>query len=267
MKTLLRILLPALVVYFGYTRFGIVPGTIIMLAVFAVMYIIYRVEIYMIFAKLNYMKNNDKTFDYLEKAYRTGRMTNEQKLYYGYMCLREGRLEKAEKMINAVLAFKLDPKVKSQAKLNYALLLWKKGNTEEAVKMTEEVFEDYKTTIVYGNLGFLYLESGDLDRALEFNKEAYEYNEDNEVIADNLAQVYYKLGEYDKSREIYNRFIDKKITSPTFLYNISKTLVKTGDKELAIKFLKEALGLHFAGVASVEKETVENYLKELEESE
>ncbi|MBO4897487.1 MAG: tetratricopeptide repeat protein [Clostridia bacterium] len=259
-----KILLPAVVVFFSYRIFGLLWGTLILLALVAFMLVINKAGIYYLIAIQNYPKNIDKMFEYFEKSYQTGKMSPGQKLDYGYRALREGRLEKAEKMFGAVLAYKQDPVITAKAKLNNALLLWKKGNAKEAIEITEEVFENYKTTLVYGNLGFLYYESGDLEKALRFNKEAYEYNGDNAVIADNLAQTYYKMGEPDKSREIYEKFRDTNIESPTLYYNMAKTFAETGDKELAITYLKDALNMRFAGVATVQKETVEQYLNELE---
>ena len=264
MKTLFRIILPALIVFFGYRLFGAYLGTILLIAVLAVVFVIYRADIYVIIAKLSYLKNNEKMFNFFEKAYQTGKMSPEQKLLYGYMCMREGRLTKAEKMFSAVLSYKQKPEIKAQAKLNSALLMWKKGNLEEALETTEEVFENYKTTVSYGNLGFLLLEKGDLNKALEFNKEAYAYNDQNDVIIDNLAQTYFLMGEYEKSRDTYEKMLSHNITSPTLCYNLAKTLSKTGDKDLATDYLKKALNMHFAGVATVEKDAVESFLDELE---
>lgn len=266
MNTFFKIIFPAFIVFLGYKFFGNILGTVVLVAVLASVFEINKTGIYVLFAKLSYLKNNERMFNFFERAYQTGKMTPEQKLYYGYMCMREGRMEKAEKMFGTVLAYKQKPEIMSQARLNNALVLWKKGNLKEAIEVTEEVFKDYKTTVVYGNLGFLLLESGDFKKALEFNKEAYEYNGENDVIADNLAQTYYKMGDYEKSREIYDKVIKHKLTSPTLCYNIAKTLSKTGETELAVTYLKNALNMHFAGVASVDKETVEKLLDELERS-
>ena len=263
MNKLFKIILPVLIIFFGYKILGVALGTVVLTAVIASAFEINKTSIYVFVAKLGYNKDNERMFNLFERAYRTGKMTPEQKLYYGYICMREGRLDTAEKMFGAVLAYKQTPQIRAQARLNSALLIWKRGNLNEALEITEGVFKNYKTTVSYGNLGFLLLESGDLQKALEFNKEAYEYNGKNDVIADNLAQTYFQLGEYDKSREIYDKIMTHKITSPTFSYNIAKTLSKTGDTELAIEYLKNALDMNFSGVASVDRETVEEFLHEL----
>ena len=60
--------------------------------------------------------------------------------------------------------------IQVQVKQNYALLLWKEGNLSEAIKITEEIIEDYKNTVIYGNLGYFYILDGQKEKALEFNQ-------------------------------------------------------------------------------------------------
>ncbi len=47
----------------------------------------------------------------------------------------------------------------------------------------------------------MYNLSGDYEKALAFNKEAYDYNSDDNIIVDNLADTYSLMGEYKEAEK------------------------------------------------------------------
>ena len=61
-----------------------------------------------------------------------------------------------------------DGRGKLDAKMNLALVRWKQGRLQEATDMLEEVHGKIKTTALYGSLGYLYIESGDLGKSALF---------------------------------------------------------------------------------------------------
>lgn len=264
LRQLSGILLPLLIIVLAFMSGGALIGFI----AFAIMLIYslhkYLPSIYMTLGKYNYLKNNDKMFDYFEKAYKTGRLSADQKLYYAYMAMREGRMDKAERLFNAVLSYKQEPDLMARARLNYGLFLWKKGNLDEAIELTEKVFKDYKSSVSYGNYGYLLMMKGDLQKALEVNLEAYDYNDSNAVIADNLGQNYYLLGQYEKSREIYEKLMQSNPQFPIPYFNFAKTLYALGEKEAASDKLKQALQYPFSAVAEISRDEVENMLLKIE---
>lgn len=264
MKTLINILLPILIAFAAFNMGGPVVGFLAVVIMIA--YFIYKrlPEIYILMAKFNYLKDNEKMFALLEKAYKTGRMKPDHKIYYGYMCMREGKYNDAERLYNAALALQKDEGVIARAKTNVALLLWKKGNIDEAVAMMDEVYQSYKSTVVYGNYGYLLLEKKDLKKALEVNLAGYEYDSSSDIICDNLAQNYYMMGEYEQSRKYAEEVIDRNPQFPMPYYNYAKTLIALGEKDKAAQMLKKALTYPFSGVAAITKEEVEGLLLSLE---
>lgn len=264
LKSIFNILMIAAIVFFAFMKGGILIGFAIVIV--SLLWLVYSKlpEIYIMLARFNYHNNTPKMFDLFEKAYKTGKMKPDHRIYYGYMCMREGNLEKAEKMLNTVLAYKQKPDVLARAKTNYAILLWKMGNINEAVETIEEVFPDYKSTVVYADYGYLLLMKGDIKRALEINLEAREYNSTDDVIADNLGQNYYLLGEYEKSREIYIEIMERAPKFPIPYYNYAKTLYALGEKEEAFEKLKTALEHPFSSVAAISREEVEAFLIQVE---
>ena len=262
-------LLPIVIVIaaFSYGGFKWAITASLVLIVFGV--IKFLPTIYVYIAMFNYQKNNDKTFTFLEKAYTSGRMKPDYVLYYAYLCLREGKLDKSERLINSVLGRKYGDDIRNSANLNRALLLWKQDKLDEAIELLYEVGKEFKNSSYYGNLGYFLILKGEYQKALEFNMEAYNYNSDDFLILDNLAQTYYYMGSLKKSEEIYEELMAKNPQFPVPHYNYAKTLYALGKKEEAAKEARVALSFPFTHLAGAPSEEVaaflENVERELEE--
>jgi len=76
------------------------------------------------------------------------------------LLLKTGKLEEAEKVFEELLNSNIDNAGLLQAKSNYALVLWKKGQLKDGIKMLEDVFSNYKNTTIYGSLGYLLILDG-----------------------------------------------------------------------------------------------------------
>jgi len=262
---LIKLLLPVVIAFFAFKYGGILIGFASIILMFLYLILKNRTEISILRAKYNYLKDNEKMFEILEKTYRSGRMKPDHKIYYGYMCMREGRLDQAERLFNAALALQKDKDILARGKTNMALLLWKQGKIDEAVEMMEEVYKDYKSSVIYGNYGYLLLCKGDLQKALEINLAGYEYDDTNNIICDNLVQNYYMLGQYEESLKYAEKMMERNPEFPIPYYNYAKTLIAVGEKEKACEMLKKAIDLPFTGVAAVTKEDVETLLLSVEE--
>jgi tetratricopeptide (TPR) repeat protein len=163
------------------------------------------------------------------------------RISFGYLLLKMGRLEESDSIFREVGKLKLNEADKSQYKMSYALVKWKSGKLEEAIEMLQEVYDSYKCTTVYESLGYLLLLKGDLEKALEFNLEAHDYNGDDNVIADNLGETYYYMGNYEKSLEVYERLIPKNPNFPEPYYHYGLLLAKKDKKDTAISMFEKAL--------------------------
>ena len=261
-------LLPVLVTVLGFCIFGSVGGTVVMILAIAFMLYRMRVNLYILRANKAYAKaENEKAMELLEKGYQTNRMTASQKVYYGYLALRCGKPDKAERLLQSALQSHPDEKTKMQAKSNMALVLWKRKELPEATALMEEVFESYKTTAVYGTLGYFYILSGDIDKALAFNLEAYEYNSDDNVIRDNLGQLYYLKNDFDKAEEIYRALLERHPEFPVPYYNYALVKLAKGEKEEAIRLMHEALTYRFTYIAGVTENQIRTKLELLETEE
>lgn len=204
----------------------------------------------------------NKGFRWFEKAAKRG-MSVPQKITYAYYLLREGRVERAEDLLNAVLAFPQKGNLKYQAKSTHAILLLKTGRLIEAQEELEEIFENFRNSTVYGSLGYMYILNGDMKKAEEFNLEAYDYNKDDAVILDNMVQLYTKLGHYEKAYEYVGEIMAKNPTFVEAYYNAAIVCKELGKTEEARDYLEKALTLRVSFISAISHEDVQNLLNTL----
>lgn len=187
---------------------------------------------------------------------------------YAFFLIKAGEYEKAEKLYNNYIfkdISKKKPKDKILSDINYALLVWKKGDLDYAIELTEDLLEKYKTTSIYVNLGLFLILKGDYEKALKVNLEAYDFSPENLGVLDNLGMNYYYLGDYENSKKIYEQLFSIK-ENPSFAdcyFNYGRLLNKLDQKETAKAFLEKALTAEFSVFSSVTKEHVEEELKNL----
>ena len=195
----------------------------------------------------------------------------EMKVFYAFYLMKNGDFKEARRVFDELIfpcekdMAKAKKDIKVQVKQNYALLLWKEGNLDEAIELTEEIIKDYKNTVIYGNLGYFYILDGQKEKALEFNLEAYDFASDDLVICDNLAYSYYMNDQLEKAEEIYESMHNGK-NAPTFpecYYNYGLVCLKKGEKEKAKELFEKALLQKFSNLSDLDKETVENALENI----
>lgn len=210
-----------------------------------------------------YGKNDiNGCFRWFERGDKRGYDTN-QKITYAYYLLREGRVERSEAIFNSILAFRLEPKTKYLAKSNHAILLLKTGRKQEALEELEEIFPYFKNTTIYGSLGYLYIVTGQKEKAKQFNLEAYDYNKDNAVILDNMVQMYAELGEYEEAYRYVGELMEKKPTFIEAYYDAAVVEIKLGKTDEAKEHLEHALTIRTTFISSVSHEDAQKLLDSL----
>lgn len=206
----------------------------------------------------------DEAIRLFGKAYATKKASVRASVSYAYILLKNADLAKADEIMTQVLKENGNSPDLPYIKSIMALVLWKKGELDAAVEMLEEVIKVYKTTSVYGSLGYLLILQGNLEKALQFNLEAYDYNSSDKIIQDNLGQNYYLLGMYDKSDEVYKPLLEKAPGFPEPYYGYSLLLLAMGRKDEALEYMKKALGYKFSFLSTISREEIEAKIKEVE---
>ena len=141
---------------------------------------------------------------------------------YSVLLMRFSRFDEAMELIRRTDRMPLKHDEKLRLRVNYAVCQWKKGRLDEAVSLMKEVFKDLKSGTIYGTLGYMLIEqgtkSGDFTEALEFNKDALEYNDEDAVVLDNMGQLYLRMGEKETALEWFEKAHEQKENQVDTLY-------------------------------------------------
>ncbi|MEN6315804.1 MAG: tetratricopeptide repeat protein [Clostridiaceae bacterium] len=262
-KALISFIIPVIVIIVAFTR-SIWLGFAAILLYLAVLLYVKRVLLYTLMGSRNYsLGKTEQALKWLKRAHETKKSSARPSVSYAYILLKSGDSVKSEEILQKLLKDNSSNQDTPYIKSNLALVLWKKGELDAAVEMLEDLMKTYKTTTVYGSLGYLYILKGDLEKALQFNLEAKDYNSADKVILDNLGQNYYLLGNYDKAKEIYEPLIAQTPGFPEPYYNYALVLEKLGEPESALEMAKKALNYKFTYLSSINRDEVESKIQQL----
>jgi tetratricopeptide (TPR) repeat protein len=206
----------------------------------------------------------DEAFLWFERACKFNNCSPRIKRFYAYELLKQGKVEKAENLLSLLIESNVREEEKQEAKIILSLIIWKKNNLDKAVSLLENVYENYKNTVVYQNLGCFYILQGEYDKALQFNLEAYDYNDSDMSIIDNLAQTYYYKGDYDKALEFYEKLSHMTPSFVTYYYYYSLVLLKKNNYKEALEAMKKGLNCKFSFLSIINKEDIEKKIAEIE---
>lgn len=209
---------------------------------------------------------DSEALEWYEKAVGTGRANILIRISYAFLLLKTGNPEKAETVLNEIIISKgVHDDKRNMAKQNRCMVYYKLGRLDEAIEEAEELFKTYKNTTVYGMLGYFKILSGeDLNSVLDFCLEAYDYNSDDRDILDNLSIVYYKLGEYDKAKEISEKLLE---TAPKFVeayYHGAQIAEKCGEYDRALELLEDIEDCKRSYMTTVSEEEIEELRSRLQ---
>jgi tetratricopeptide (TPR) repeat protein len=207
----------------------------------------------------------EKAFKWYEKAEKHEITNPNFQMAYGVLLLRSGQFEKAKAIFNRLLVFfPRNESVKNNAKINLALTNWKIGDLDAAVESMTEVHNKLKNSRTYGTLGYLLVEAGDYEKALEFNLEALDYDDTDAVVLDNLGQLYYRMGDMDKAFEYLQKAKEYNEEQPITLYHLGLIYLQRGQKEEAREVFEKALDCNISALSIISREEIEAKLKEID---
>ena len=137
----------------------------------------------------------EEALRYYAQAYDAGLDRVGMLMSYGVLLMREGSFEKAKEVFLRV-HYKpgLSKEDRFDLRNNYAVCLWKLGKLDDAIATAKRAAQDNKTTLVYTTLALLLIykaqETGDFSEAIAFNNEAYEYDDEDAAILDNIGYLH-----------------------------------------------------------------------------
>jgi len=188
---------------------------------------------------------------------------------YGVLLLRMREFTKAHDMfIRAEKTPGITKPERKQLRVNFAICQWKLGELDSAIEQLQIASHDGATSMIYGALGFMLIERGERDgdysEAISFNQKAYDYDEDDAVVLDNLGQLNLKLGERDKALAHFKRAHEIKPRQVDTLYFLAKLTAEDGDKEAAREYIGSALEGNFSALSTITREQAQALRDELD---
>lgn len=184
----------------------------------------------------------EEALPYYEKALEKG--TDIPKVYaaYGVVKLRGGDFARAIDLFDQSLKLdKLDASTKLKIRVNRALAYAKAGRLDKAIAAMEDIHERVHNSRIYQTLGYLYVVDGQLDKALAYNLEALEYDEEDTVILDNLGQNYLLLEQWDEARAALEKAYALRGEQSDILYHLAQLELHDGHKDKAQDCIRRAL--------------------------
>ena len=107
-------------------------------------------------------------------------------------------------------------------------------NKNGAISTYESILTDVPTNfVVLNNLAYLYMQEGELDKALNHASKAYEIEPDNVATADTYAQILVRQGKVEDAVKAYNRVMTKEVDNEEIFLNYIEALLKNGNKVVA----------------------------------
>lgn len=214
------------------------------------------------------------------KAHQEGRTEEAMKLYqevmdegnkdpavflpYSVLLIRNGRYAEAREMLVKNQKLPMGPDQKNQLFVNYAACVYKMGELQKGIDLLERQHQKQPSGMIYETLGYLYIEAGDTEKALAYNMEAYEYDDEDAITLDNLGQIYYRmLGDKEKAKEYFEKAIEVKPGQIDTLYFLAQYDLEAGDTEAAKEKLEKAMEGRFSPLNHATKEMVQELLNKL----
>lgn len=201
---------------------------------------------------------HDKALVMYKESYEAGCRESNVVMGYATLLMRYGQYERSRELLLECEKMKLDEKSKKQLRQNYSVCMWRLGHLDKAIELLRDVERHGKSEFIYTVLGYYLiekaLETGNFEEALQYNLEAYEYDEDDPGTLDNLGQLYYHMGETDKAYEYFSRAYREKPSQVPTLYFIAKINHERGNDEKARQFIDKCLFGNFSALCSISRE-------------
>lgn len=228
-------------------------------------------QIYRMRGSKSYNEDNlEEAIKWFDKAQKTGRGGTGTSVSLAYLMLKKGDVEGSESLFKRTYERNdTTEEFRKIIKSNIALIKWKKGKLDEAIETLEELMANFKTTNIYGSLGYLYIAKGDYEKALEFNLEALDYNNSNSIILDNLGETYFWMNKLEEAESTYKKLVALNPKFPEAYYHYGCVLEKLGKSEEAKQNFIKAATFKTNFLSTVSKEQIDeknNFYNKTEEN-
>ncbi len=209
--------------------------------------------------------NSEAALQAFEEAVAGGTTDARAILSYTVLLIRKGEYAKARELLVKIQKNPaIGPDQKKQLFVNYAVCVYKMGEIEKGIALLERQHQHTPCGIVYETLGYLYVESGNAEKALSYNQEALEYDDEDSIVMDNLGQTYYRLlNDKATAKTYFDKAIALRPSQIDTLYFLAQYDIEAGDKAAAKEKLERALEGRFSALNHANKPEIERVLATL----
>jgi len=228
--------------YLVFTRVGFIYGILSIILMIIYFIVSNRYIYYILKANLAAKTNDNKIIlNYFEKAYKCKGCPNGTKISYSFLLLKNGRVDEAFKLLNELKINTFEKTERARVDMNLSIAYYLKGDLTKAISILENLKESFKNSVLYGNLGALYIDERDYNKALKFCEEAYEYNDKDIGIVDNLATVHLELKNYEKSEKYFIELMELNPKDPNCYFSFGRLEEELGNKDKALELYETSL--------------------------
>ena len=162
---------------------------------------------------------------------------------------------------------KFDEATKYSMSVSEAIALWKENMALDSLNLLKDLLKTSENTYAYETLTTLLIMNKNYDEALEYIKKGLDYNKDSKVLLSNEAEVYYKLGNFQKSEELFKPLIESKVNFAEPYYYTGLLAKERGEREKAIELLEKVIDCNDSLLTTVSKEETQEILGPLYDEE
>ena len=186
-------------------------------------------------------------------------------LSYSVLLLRNGEYQAArELLVYAQKAPGMTADQRITLFVNYACCVYKLGELQKAIDVLERQHAKQPCGLIYETLGYLYIEAGDYAKALAFNEEALDYDDEDSITLDNLAQTHYRMGQDKaKAKEYFLKAHTLKPSQIDTLYFLALYDIDEGNVATGKEKLENVLDSRFSPLNYASKERIQEVLDRL----
>ncbi len=202
-----------------------------------------------------------------EEALAAGMNNAQQQLAYSVLLLRSGEYEKAKTLlVKTQKCPGISDAQKQQLFMNYAVACYKLGDLPKALDLMEKQHAKSPSGMIYGTLGYLYVENGDLEKAKAFNEEALNYDDSDSIALDNMGQALYRLaGDKEAAKPYFEKALKVKPGQVDTLYFLAQYDIEAGNKQAATEKLEKAMEGRISPLNYATKERIQAALDGLKD--
>lgn len=199
-----------------------------------------------------------------EECVNEGLMDARSLLTYSVLLIRDGQYKEARELLVKMQKYNMSDADRCQLFVNYASCVYKMGELQKGIELLERQHAKQPNGLIYETLGYLYVEAGEYEKAVAFNTEAYEYDDEDPITLDNLGQTHYRLGnDKEAAKPYFEKALEVKPGQIDTLYFLAQYDLEAGDKAAAKAKLEKALEGRFSPLNYATREMVEAAIKAL----